>query len=96
MSIELTEGSDFIFVPHPTLEDHSSVKLLSGIYAGVVYTYGNIALSETDDGFLKISFVFKMNTDLSAPVEHDPAFKNYIGDVLNAILANPESKIGKV
>ena len=75
------------------------IKLVSGRWAGVIYTYGRTRLVEDKEAdVLKVSFVYKiercpegMDSQL---LDSDSSFKNHIGDVLNHLLSQSEFKIG--
>lgn len=95
----MTEKKDYVFVENDLHTDQYSIKLLSGRWAGVIYTYGRTRLTEDkENDVLKISFVYKiercpdgMN---SQSLDEDSDFKNYIGDLLNHLLSQSEFKIG--
>lgn len=95
----MTEAKDYIFVENDLHSDQYSIKLLSGRWAGVIYTYGRTRLVEDKEAdVLKVSFVYKiercpegMDSQL---LDSDSSFKNHIGDVLNHLLSQSEFKIG--
>ena len=73
------EGSDF-----------HSIKLLSGDYEGVIYTYGRVSIGgERDDGRLPLSFKWKLEEkpdSVKEDIEKSAEFQNYIGDILADII----------
>lgn len=95
----MTEKKDYVFVENDLHIDQYSIKLLSGRWAGVIYTYGPTRLTEDkENDILTLSFVYKiercpagMN---SQSLDEDVAFKNYIGDLLNHLLSQSKFKIG--
>lgn len=95
----MTEKKDYIFVENDLHSDQYSIKLLSGRWAGVIYTYGRTRLTEDKEAdVLKVSFVYKIESTpeglLKESLDDDSDFKNYIGDVLNHLLSQSEFKIG--
>lgn len=97
------EKVDYDFVDHPELSDHYSIKLISGPYNGVTYTYGNVRLKEFERASDKemechFFFAFKINDPGSLEKDElraDTNFKNYIGYILEDILDKQEFKFGK-
>jgi len=95
----MTEAKDYIFVENDLHSDQYSIKLLSGRWAGVIYTYGRTRLVEDkENDVLKVSFVYKIESSPKElhkeSLDEDADFKNYIGDVLNHLLSHSEFKIG--
>jgi len=95
----MTEAKDYIFVENDLHSDQYSIKLLSGHWAGVIYTYGRTRLVEDKEAdVLKVSFVYKIERCPEGmdrqSLDSDSSFKNHIGDVLNHLLSQSEFKIG--
>lgn len=93
----LTEGVDYVYVEHDAA-DFYSIRLKSGPFAGVIYTYGKVSIKE-EKGQARLGFIFKVEDTLDcdyskAELETSADFKNYIGDVLAAILSTSEFQIG--
>ena len=78
------EGSDF-----------HSIKLLSGNYENVIYTYGKVGIGEErEDGKLPLKFKWKLEhkpETIKEDLENSAIFQNYIGDILADIII--ESKV---
>lgn len=97
--LNMKERIDYVLVERPSSEFYS-IKLLSGKYAGVIYTYGTVSLREdTKNDVARLEFEFKidecpqlLNID---SLMKDESFMNHIGDILSCILEENEFKIGK-
>jgi hypothetical protein len=94
-----SEITDYIFVDDPTNDKVYAIRLVSGPYAGTIYKYANIKISEdTKKEVCTLSYAYNiMSTPNGCDKEtlnRDVDFKNYIGDVLSDILSNQEYKIG--
>lgn len=99
----LSEAKDYVFIEHDSLEKHCSVKLLTGPYIGVIYTYGNVKIQEieNDNGETQghLSYAFKITEPGLFSIEDlrsNENFKNYIGQILETILNSQEIKIGDI
>jgi hypothetical protein len=91
------EGEDFVFVEHEAA-DFYSLKLKSGDFAGVIYTYGRVSLKE-EKKQVRLSFTYKIEDTMEckyskAELESSDAFRNYIGEVLAEILSTDQFQIG--
>lgn len=94
-----SEITDYIFVDDPTNDKIYAIRLVSGPYAGTIYKYANIKISEDEkQQMCTLSYAYCI---MSTPngydketLHADSVFKNYIGDVLSDILSNQEYKIG--
>jgi hypothetical protein len=79
--------------------DLYSIKVLEGLYANVIYTYGKVTIEEdieNDVARLKFDFVIERAV---APytreeLETSDEFRNYIGNILSEILNNQDAQIG--
>lgn len=94
----LREKVDYIFVEHDAA-DFYSILLKTGKFAGVIYTYGKVSISEEND-FAKLRFDFKVEDTSECAfskeeLETSIEFKNYIGDVLVNIFDDSKFQIGK-
>lgn len=84
----MKEGIDYIVVEKPS-SDFYSIKILTGEYAGVIYTYGAVSFDEEcdDEDAPTLSFDFKVESGLTDVVlETDETFCTLIGDVLVDII----------
>lgn len=95
----MQEGVDYKFVEKPSSEFYS-IKLLTGIWKNVIYTYGTVSITEDEDkNYAKLQFQFKIEEcpdDINDDdLMKNESFKNYIGDILASILEQHEYKIGK-
>jgi len=86
----LIENEDYRFVTH---NDVVCVELLSGEYAGVVYSYSNVSVTtdDKDDPTLPpvLSFnfeVFSQGNYTLEELEDDYDFRERMGDVLVSIV----------
>jgi hypothetical protein len=95
--LDITEGKDYIFVEKET-SDFYSIKLLSGDWSNLVYTYGKVQLKEDPkNDCATLSFDYKIEeypTNLDISFESDPKFRDYLGNVLANIITESEFKIG--
>ena len=68
-------------------KDLFGVRLLSGEFAGIEYTYGtiNIADQENEDGTYSISFDYTVREG-KVDDENKEKFESVVGDVLNSVL----------
>lgn len=98
--VSISEEIDYNFVERAE-SDLFSIRILTGKYAGVIYTYGRVAIKENQSsGTATLSFDYKVEDTEGADqtmteLNEDPDFKNHLGDILTNILSNGESKIGK-
>lgn len=98
--IDLQEGIDYNFVERAESEFYS-IRLLTGKWAGVIYTYGRVSIKEDkrrDQATL--SFDYRIEDTEGTPyvpsvLEASDGFRNMIGDVLANILSTSEIQIGK-
>lgn len=99
MSNNMKEDRDYVFLEN-TESTLCSIKLLTGKYAGVVYTYGRVSIVEDKSaGVARLQFQFEVKICPSnfnkRQLSTDKLFMNYIGDLLSHILEKNEFKIGK-
>lgn len=82
------------FLDHPNDSTARAVKIISGPYAGVVYAYEKLTVNEdTEKDCCTLSFVYDIIDQADCTL--DTGFEEYIGDILNDILANYTYNIGK-
>ena len=95
----MKERVDYVMVEKPSSEFYS-IKLLTGNWKGVIYTYGTVSIKEDKENDVAIlEFQFKID-ECPEGIESDSLmtnepFMNYIGDILSSILEQNEYKIGK-
>lgn len=91
---DIVEQVDYTFIPSDEDSSLANVKLISGNYDGVVYSYGKVSIEEDeekDQAFLSFGFNVVDNNGIFG-LEENLEFKNYIGEVLNAIMTKNLSK----
>lgn len=63
---------------------HDAIKLTSGPYSGIIYSYGKVSFDEQDDGTCKLNFEYEVHEN---HLEYDKVeFEHYIGDLLQFIM----------
>lgn len=72
--------------------EYDSFKLLTGQYAGVIFTFGEMSitepLNESEDATLKFEYVInKVHPDFD-DLEKDSNFNNHLGNILSFVLDN--------
>lgn len=98
--IDIREGIDYNFVERAD-SDFYSIRLLTGGWAGVIYTYGRVSIQEDiAKGCAVLSFDYRIEdtegtTHTVECLQSDIRFKNTIGDILVNILSNSDIQIGK-
>lgn len=69
---------------------HASIELITGDFAGVVYYYTNLQISESDDLGAVVAYNFKVERGNElyeiSELENDADFKNILNRILNNIL----------
>lgn len=96
----MTEGIDYNFVERAEAELYS-IKLETGDWAGVIYTYGRVSIKEDpaeDRAVLSFGYRIEDTEGTShdaKDLENDDRFKNMIGDILANILSESDIQIGK-
>jgi len=71
--------------------DLYAIKLLSGKYSDIIYTYGRVgaAEEENEDGNFVLSFDWKLEykpEDMEEDLANSAEFQQYIGDILRDII----------
>lgn len=99
----MVTNDDYTFMENP-MSENWAVRLLTGHWKDVIYTYGKIGIREhpdTRDGAtLQFNYAILDAGDFDENVlKYDPDFNNYLGDVLSHILTdaleNDKFRIGK-
>ncbi len=76
----------------------TGIGIQTGEYAGVLYHYGKVRLSEEGD-FARMIFSYTIVSSPRIPIDdltQDEKFHTFIGDVLTDILMNQESANEKI
>ena len=92
----IEEFVDYCYVERPS-SDFYSIKLLSGPWKNIIYTYGRVNLREdieNDTLYLKYDYKIEESEGFK-DLENNSKFKNHLGDILKDILENNSSQIGK-
>lgn len=95
----MKEEIDYNFVVRNT-SGFYSIKLSTGKYSGVIYTYGGVSISEnSSNDSATLSFDYKIedtseSSFSASELNETDDFKNYIGDILVKILSDSEGQIG--
>ena len=90
--IDYLEGIDYNFVE---VNGTTGFKILTGRFAGVIYTYADISVSDAPD---VDEAVLSFNFTVVDPVDHinenffDFEFKTVIGDILMAVLLKNDAE----
>ena len=81
----LVENKDYMFIPHPSDDQHYAVKILKGPYEGVTYYYTKFKGITEDNERLQaiVSFEYNVIEDLGL-ITNQKDFQNAIGDILTA------------
>jgi hypothetical protein len=76
----------------------TGVGIQTGEFAGVLYHYGKVRLSEEDD-FARMTFSYTIVSSPRIPIDdliQDKNFHTFIGDILTEILLNQERANEKI
>lgn len=98
--IDYKEKIDYNFVERAE-SDFYSIRLLTGGWAGVIYTYGRVRIKEdpaADRAVLSFDYRIEDTEGTihnAQSLQSDVRFKNMIGDILANILSNSDIQIGK-
>lgn len=71
------------------LDNHDSVKIVTGPFSGTIVTYNNVLLTEPTNGkeSAKLSFHYVINESFLDEDElESPGFKQYLGELLEYIM----------
>lgn len=98
--IDIHEGTDYNIVEREGC-NLNSVKLLTGEWAGTIFTFGRVSIKEdkkTDTAVLSFDYRIEdesFSDHSKESLEANPRFKNYIGDILSSFLSESDYTIGK-
>lgn len=67
-----------------------ALKLTSGPYRGIIFSYGKVNFDEQDDGTCKLHFDYEVHENHMEYVKEE--FEQYIGDLLVFIIADQLAK----
>jgi hypothetical protein len=67
-----------------------AIKLTSGPYSGIIYTYGKVNFDEQDDGTCKLCFEYEVLENEQEYIAEE--FEHYIGDLLQFIMMDQLQK----
>lgn len=93
-------GIDYNFVERAD-SDFYSIRLMTGKWAGIIYTYGRVSIKEDKRSHSAVlSFDYRIEDVEGTPfvpalLETSVEFRNEIGDILAGILSESEIHIGK-
>jgi hypothetical protein len=89
----LKEGKDYQIISNGKIKDHAAIKILTGEYAGVQYSYGKVKFElkkEDEVEYPLISFIYEIDTHPEEiekeTLQTDDYFRSYIGSILDNIL----------
>tara|TARA_R100000008_G_scaffold85591_1_gene75935 strand:- start:171 stop:512 length:342 start_codon:yes stop_codon:yes gene_type:complete len=79
---------EFEYVENPKEPDHHAIKINSGPYRGIIYTYGVVGFEENEEqDNLQISFSYDiMDNSRKVDVLEDKEFHDIMGNILTIIL----------
>jgi hypothetical protein len=84
-----------MLVSSPSVPGITLIKLLTGPYAGIVYSYEYVSVTEEPMlGVAKLSFNYTLYSHTH--VSEDPRFRHHAGDVLKEILLSKDANIGNL
>lgn len=67
-----------------TQTGHDAIKLTSGPYSGIIYSYGKVSFNEQADNTCKLNFTYEVHENT---LEYDKVeFEFYIGELLQFIM----------
>jgi hypothetical protein len=86
--IEYKEGEDYSLLIPEGEGESIDVKVLSGVFTGVIYNYGKVKVEENEeDGSAHLAFEYDViDSNGFENLEETAEFKNYIGDVLVSMI----------
>jgi len=89
------EDIDYVLMTSPNVPGVTMVKLLTGEFAGTLYSYEYVRVTEEPSlGVAKLSFNYTLYS--RSDVSNNPRFQHYAGDLLTGILSSHDAKIGKL
>lgn len=84
----IREEVDYTFIQSEDDNSLANVKLISGEYDGIIYSYGKVSIEEDEENDRAyLSFAFNVvDSNGFDNLEENLEFKNYIGEVLTTIM----------
>jgi hypothetical protein len=64
---------------------HDAIKLTSGPFQGIIYSYGKVKFEEQPDGTCKLKFEYEIHDSQVEYIKEE--FEFYIGELLQFIMA---------
>lgn len=83
------EGVDYVFIIPEDDGISVDISLISGEFAGVVYSYGKVSFDEdkeNGEGYLVFDYELVDSNGFES-LETNESFKNFIGDILIGIVS---------
>ena len=70
------------------IDDYSCIKLTSGEFSDIIYTYENVKFAETEnaDGQLPLKFTYDIKKNPNNVNTDEESFRQYIGDILIEVM----------
>ena len=69
---------------------HDAIKLTSGPYEGIIFSYGRVSFEEQPDDTCKLHFEYEIHENHMEYVKEE--FEHYLGDLLSLILMDELQK----
>jgi hypothetical protein len=69
---------------------HDAIKLTSGPFQGIIYSYGKVKFDEQDDGTCKLNFEYELHENSQEYNKEE--FEAYIGDLLQFMIMDELQK----
>tara|TARA_B100000683_G_scaffold195841_1_gene188950 strand:+ start:10045 stop:10362 length:318 start_codon:yes stop_codon:yes gene_type:complete len=88
--ITITE-EDYKFVENADFSNHHCVELLSSMWKGTIYVYGEVkaVVENTEEGLARLDFTYQiLENPTGMDLDNNPAFGNHIGEILQHIVAD--------
>lgn len=88
---KLITGSDYTFMENP-MSENWAVRILTGKWKDVIYSYGKVGLAETPDGGFTLKYNYTIidipedSFGSQSELTSDKDFNNHLGDILVHIL----------
>ena len=80
----MLEGFDYCYIYPKEEKDVAHIRLLTGPYKDTIYKYGKVSFKEEVDQMRLLFAYYVLESPIMKPkkLEKDPAFKQYVGDLL--------------
>lgn len=88
--ITITE-KDYKFVENADFSDHHCVELLTSMWKGVIYVYGEVkaVVENAEEGLARLDFTYQiLENPTGMDLDNNPVFGNHIGEILQHIVAD--------